>query len=173
LASQKGFWAQVLGVGDFYFELGVQVITVAMATKATNGGIMRLDELLGKVEKIRKLRGAKTNLAISGSDVKQAITKLAVLGNGFRLSKIGGEEYLISVPMELSSDQTMVLEIAGNDKSSSSRVTMEQLQRDLKWDDLRCERALTALAGAGMAWFDRVDKSYWFPSLMRLEGNER
>ena len=25
LASHKGFWAQLLGVGDFYYELGVQV----------------------------------------------------------------------------------------------------------------------------------------------------
>lgn len=25
LASNKGFWAQVLGVGDFYYELAVQV----------------------------------------------------------------------------------------------------------------------------------------------------
>lgn len=25
LASQKGFWAQMLGVGDFYYELSVQV----------------------------------------------------------------------------------------------------------------------------------------------------
>lgn len=25
LASNKGFWAQLLGVGDFYYELAVQV----------------------------------------------------------------------------------------------------------------------------------------------------
>ena len=28
LASSKGFWAQLLGVGDFYYELGVQIIEV-------------------------------------------------------------------------------------------------------------------------------------------------
>ena len=25
LASSKGFWSEMLGVGDFYYELGVQV----------------------------------------------------------------------------------------------------------------------------------------------------
>jgi ESCRT-II complex subunit VPS22 len=25
LASQKGFWAELLGFGDFYYELGVQI----------------------------------------------------------------------------------------------------------------------------------------------------
>jgi hypothetical protein len=28
LASNKGFWAEMLGVGDFYYELGVQIIEV-------------------------------------------------------------------------------------------------------------------------------------------------
>lgn len=28
LASNKGFWAELLGVGDFYYELGVQIIEV-------------------------------------------------------------------------------------------------------------------------------------------------
>ena len=28
LASSKGFWAQLLGVGDFYYELGVQIVEV-------------------------------------------------------------------------------------------------------------------------------------------------
>ena len=29
LASSKGFWAQLLGVGDFYYELGVQIVEVS------------------------------------------------------------------------------------------------------------------------------------------------
>ena len=30
LASSKGFWAQLLGVGDFYYELGVQIVEVTL-----------------------------------------------------------------------------------------------------------------------------------------------
>ena len=28
LASGKGFWSEMLGVGDFYYELGVQIVEV-------------------------------------------------------------------------------------------------------------------------------------------------
>ncbi|XP_014744873.1 PREDICTED: vacuolar-sorting protein SNF8 [Sturnus vulgaris] len=38
LASGKGFWAEMLGVGDFYYELGVQIIEVCLALKHRNGG---------------------------------------------------------------------------------------------------------------------------------------
>lgn len=34
----KGFWAEMLGVGDFYYELGVQIIEVCLALKHRNGG---------------------------------------------------------------------------------------------------------------------------------------
>lgn len=37
-AASKGFWAEKLGVGDFYYELGVQIIEVCMASSHTNGG---------------------------------------------------------------------------------------------------------------------------------------
>lgn len=33
LASNKGAWAQLLGFGDFYSELGVQVIEACLATR--------------------------------------------------------------------------------------------------------------------------------------------
>jgi EAP30/Vps36 family len=35
LASKKGFWSEVLGVGDFYYELSVQ-ITEGNTCKITN-----------------------------------------------------------------------------------------------------------------------------------------
>jgi len=44
LASGKGFWS-VLGIGDFYYELAVQIVEVCMATTYKNGGIIGLDEL--------------------------------------------------------------------------------------------------------------------------------
>jgi hypothetical protein len=33
LASSKGFWAEVLGVGDFYYELGIVIVQVALMWK--------------------------------------------------------------------------------------------------------------------------------------------
>lgn len=38
ITAGKGFWAEMLGVGDFYYELGVQIIEVCLATSHRNGG---------------------------------------------------------------------------------------------------------------------------------------
>lgn len=45
LASNKGVWAQLLGFGDFYYELGVQIVEACLATRAYNGGLMDLPAL--------------------------------------------------------------------------------------------------------------------------------
>ena len=56
LASKRGFWAQLLGVGDFYYELGVQIVEVCLRTRSSNGGLIDIDELK---QKLIKLRGPK------------------------------------------------------------------------------------------------------------------
>lgn len=53
LTSRKGIWAELLGVGDYYYELGVRIIEVCVATRSMNGGILSLKELL---EALRKRR---------------------------------------------------------------------------------------------------------------------
>ena len=35
----------MLGVGDFYYELGVQAVEICIATRPLNGGIIALSEL--------------------------------------------------------------------------------------------------------------------------------
>lgn len=39
-------WAEMLGFGDFYYELGVQIVEACWATRAVNGGLMELPVLL-------------------------------------------------------------------------------------------------------------------------------
>ena len=34
LVSNQSTWAQLLGLGDFYYELGVQVIEACLATRS-------------------------------------------------------------------------------------------------------------------------------------------
>lgn len=50
LASNKGMWAQLLGFGDFYYELGVQIVEACLATRAYNGGFMELGSLRNAVQ---------------------------------------------------------------------------------------------------------------------------
>jgi ESCRT-II complex subunit VPS22 len=133
LASGKGFWADILGVGDFYFELGVKIIQISVQTRAANGGIIGLDEVL------RRIRGSQNN--VSQEDLIRAVDKLAVLGGGFKLIKAGGggggtggggrgksntgyKYMIISVPVEINTDHEYVLSAASDEEVCIYFVTM-------------------------------------------------
>jgi len=134
LASSKGFWSDILGVGDFYFELGVKIINICVQTRLINGGIISLNELFKIIKKknsisssmliitknnnnINESNNTNTNYELSIYDIKKAIEKLMILGNGFKLVENSGNCLLISVPLELNIDHEYVLS-AGSDNDS-------------------------------------------------------
>lgn len=108
LASGKGFWS-VLGIGDFYYELGVQIVEVCLATNDMNGGLISLDELR---QRLIKARGkSQHHQEITIEDLLCASRKLKIFGNGFTVVPVGKGKYLVqSVPGELSMDHTAVLQ---------------------------------------------------------------
>lgn len=108
LASGKGFWS-VLGIGDFYYELGVQIVEVCLATNDQNGGLISLDEVR---QRLIKARGkSQHHQDITNDDLLSAVKKLKIFGNGFTVVPIGKGKYLVqSVPGELSMDHTAVLQ---------------------------------------------------------------
>jgi len=171
LASGKGFWSEMLGVGDFYYEIGVQIVEICMATSHRNGGLMALEELRERLIKSR-MRGKKSSqeTEISMDDLQRAIKKLKVLGNGFTVIPIvaaGGEtRFLVqSVPGELSKDHTTILTIA---EDSSGSVGVSKLkQSPYDWGVERSQRALDHLVKEGLAWVDDQggERLYWFPAL--------
>ncbi|KAF9912475.1 ESCRT-II subunit protein snf8 [Linnemannia zychae] len=80
LASSKGVWGELLGVGDFYYELGIQIIDVCLSTRALNGGLMELSEVKRRVERMRGLRNSKTsnnNNATYNTNTNSHINNLA------------------------------------------------------------------------------------------------
>lgn len=79
LASGKGFWS-VLGIGDFYYELSVQVVEVCLASNHKTGGLMELNEL-----RKRLIAARGTNIRhqeITNEDILMAAKKLKIFGNG-------------------------------------------------------------------------------------------
>lgn len=79
LASGKGFWS-VLGMSDFYYELGVQVVEVCLALNHINGGLMELGELR---KRLIAARGQKAiHQDITEEDILMAAKKLKIFGNG-------------------------------------------------------------------------------------------
>jgi ESCRT-II complex subunit VPS22 len=85
LASSKGFWASVLGIGDYYYSLSIQIVQVAMQTRKINGGIMPLTELLDILKEKMKSRNL---VRVTEEDCIRAVDKLACLGNGFRIVNV-------------------------------------------------------------------------------------
>ncbi|KAK4576201.1 hypothetical protein RGQ29_026946 [Quercus rubra] len=75
LASNKGFWAELLGIGDFYYELGVQIVEICLATRPHNGGLINLQELCILLRQRKSDREA-----VSEDDCLRAISKLKAQG---------------------------------------------------------------------------------------------
>lgn len=163
LASGKGFWS-VLGIGDFYYELAVQIVEVCLATNYKNGGLISLDELRTKL--IGARGKGKQHQEISKDDLLCAARKLKILGSGFTVVPVGKGRYMVqSVPGELSMDHTAVLQVAN---STQSCVSISVLKNQLKWEEDRCQKALDHMVSQGLAWIDLqnpVEKCYYFPSL--------
>lgn len=43
--QRQGMWAELLGFGDYYYELGVQILEACVASRPLNGGLMELGAL--------------------------------------------------------------------------------------------------------------------------------
>jgi ESCRT-II complex subunit VPS22 len=213
LASSKGFWTELLGIGDFYYELSVQIVEICMATRKTNGGLLRLSELLSRLKQRRGISAQSISeyaylrqvyldqfliqlfYRYHRDDVRVAIEKIACLGNGYRIIDIGSlqgsrekEKFLVSVPIELSTDHSHVLEaakvlyIASFNIISSSTYEMgfyccqgtafvckSGLVSSLRWTGERVDSVLQYLQQQGLVWIDNQtdtgEPQYWFPSL--------
>lgn len=159
LASNKGFWAELLGIGDFYYELGVQIVDVCLATRPDNGGLMDLEELRRAVAR----RRPAMREAISEDDCLRAIGKLKALGSGFEVYSVGKRRLVRSVPTELNKDHNVILEIA----QAKGYVSEEEVVAKAGWTSGRVLDALDALLKEGLAMVDDGDEAgarlFWFP----------
>lgn len=97
-------------------------------------------------------------------DVERAVSKLAVLGSGFKVVQVGGRRMVQSVPIELSQDHTQVL--ASCEDAGSTTVRAAQVK--LGWDAKRVETALAFLLRNEFAWVDEQggETAYWFVGMV-------
>ncbi|XP_055679617.1 vacuolar-sorting protein SNF8 [Lutzomyia longipalpis] len=161
LVSGKGFWS-ILGMGDFYYELAIQVIEVCLAANDDTGGLIELDDLK---KRLNASRGANKQ-AVTKDDILTATKKLKIFGNGFKVLPVGPSKYMIqSVPGELSLDTTAVLNAAAEEKDGS--ITLEVIIRKLEWTDFRAKQVMDKIIGDGLVWVDLQGDApaYFFPSL--------
>lgn len=115
----KGMWNDLLGLGDYYYELGVQIVDVCISTRDLNGGIMDMDELIKRIQRLRhgSQRAEAEPADISHDDIVRAIKTLEPLGCGYEVvnlstaSLTGRAKLVRSLPGALSLDSTLVLSI--------------------------------------------------------------
>ncbi|OTB07138.1 hypothetical protein M426DRAFT_83871 [Hypoxylon sp. CI-4A] len=161
-SAGNSLWAQLLGrsVNDFYFELAVRVVEVCGATRGENGGLIGVRELRDKVVRGR-MEGAPE---ITEDDVLRAVGTLKPLGSSYSVIRVGNKSYVRSVPKELNTDQSAVLEAV----QVLGYVTVSMLMANLRWARARAQTALDDLLGEGMLWVDKQadEWEYWSPGFM-------
>lgn len=165
LSSQRGFWSDLLGVGDFYYELGVQIADVCIRTRHRNGGLLEINALRAYLALVR----SKSAPAVSVDDIERAVGKLRVLGGGFTVRVLGQPpnelRVVQSVPLELNGDHAAALQLA---RDRGGRLTVAELAA-AGWDRARSEQTLEFLEREGMAWIDDGggQRAWYFPTLWK------
>lgn len=166
LACNKGVWAQLLGFGDFYYQLGVQITEACLAGRSMNGGLLDLRSLQRQVQ---RRRGSVAE-PISEDDLIRAISKLKVLGGGLGLVDIGATTYVRSVPGELNTDKNRVIEVA----QGVGYVSVDGVVGRTGWTEVRAKDVLHELLREGLCLLDTGDPSgrdlYWFPCVEAAGG---
>lgn len=161
-----GWWAEMLGLGDWQYELGVQIVDVCLNTRERNGGLIEMSELLRLVSKLRGVSGG----VITEDDVVQSIKTLKPLGAGYEVIDVGGGRKMVrSVVKELDEDQAVVLAVA---QEEYGRIVEDILVQKRGWTRERARAALeNMLLRDDLCWLDEQDeqsgKAYWVPSAMQ------
>jgi ESCRT-II complex subunit VPS22 len=162
-----GWWAEMLNLSDWQYELGVQIVDVCVSTRDRNGGLIEISELIRMVS---RLRGVDSDL-ITEDDIVRSIKTLQPLGAGYQVVDIGGKRMIRSVIKELDDDQTSILAIA---QENGGRVVADMLIQKRGWTRDRAGAALeNMLLRDGLCWLDEQDeeygRAYWVLSAMQWE----
>lgn len=169
LRSSANFWVKLLGVGDFYYELAIQIVEVFLSTSHRNGGIMPIEELLQRVlasRNVSKNANLRTTDSITAEDLLEAIKKLRVLGSNIRDIPSKGSYLIQATPAELNSDHVHITQVAHD---TEGYVSSSMLRDKLDWSDERIDKALKELVMEAIVWLDEQgpdgEPLYWFPGL--------
>lgn len=166
-----GWWAELVGMGDWTYELGVQIVDVCVGTRERNGGMIEMGELVRLLNKLRGIGEAGGEGAITEEDVLSSIRTLGPLGTGYEVVEIGRRKLVRSVVKELDADQAKVLEIAA---VSGGRIWGEFIAETTGWTIGRSRTVLeNMLMRDGLCWVDEQDTEassvYWVTSVIEWD----
>lgn len=89
---------------------------------------------------------------------------LEPLGSGFSVVTVGSKQMIRSIPKELNTDQSTVLEAI----QILGYVTCSMLEDNLGWEYARAETVIQDLLADSLVWVDAqaAEKEYWSPVIM-------
>lgn len=155
--------AKVIGgdVNDFYFELAVKVVDICRGSRGENGGLLGVEECQ---ERIKNGKGIGGGMNVTDDDILRAVKSLKPLGSGFSVTTVGRKQMIRSVPKELNTDQSKVLEAI----QVLGYITCSMLEDNLGWEHARAETVIEDLVGDSLVWVDMQapEKEYWSPAFM-------
>jgi ESCRT-II complex subunit VPS22 len=197
-AKMAGLWNHMLGLGDWQYELGIQIVDICVSTRHLNGGLIELQDLIKRIIRLRTGKDAEASSStarealISEDDILRSIKTLEPLGSGYEAISIGAKRFVRSVPKELDTDSTVVLAMLADSSSVALRdgqgipyVTLPSLLPAAPrlqaaglgaagksvWTEERAMAALQDIAtGAGMLWVDEGVYPVRYYSLGVAEG---
>ena len=119
---------------------------------------------------MRRQSGGDTNTLRSRDDILRAVGTLKPLGSSYAVIKVGSKPFIRSVPKELNTDQSAVLEAV----QVLGYITVSMLMINLNWTRPRSQTTIDDLIGESMLWVfqdDHAEAEYWSPGFM-LEGHD-
>jgi len=92
------------------------------------------------------------------------VKSLEPLGSGFSVVTVGSKQMIRSIPKELNTDQSTVLEAI----QILGYVTCSMLEDNLGWEYARAETVIQDLLADSLVWVDAQapEKEYWSPVAM-------
>ncbi len=101
---------------------------------------------------------------IASDDILRAVKSLQPLGSGFSIVDIGKQAMIRSIPKELNTDQSTVLEAV----QILGYVTVSMLHVNLDWETVRAQTVLDDLLADSLLWIDTQapETEYWTPMHM-------
>lgn len=101
---------------------------------------------------------------LPSDDILRAVTTLKPLGSSYSTITVGHKTYIRSIPKELNTDQSAVLEAA----QLLGYVSVSMLMLNLGWPRARAKTAIEDLVSESMLWVDKQSEEweYWNPGFM-------
>jgi len=179
-----GLWTEMLGLGETVYEISVQVVDICISTRGANGGMIELNELTARVDKMRGGGGGGGGGGVGIVDSGSGLARAAAgpgpgAGAGKNLPTIGGvSSYDVLNAIDLLKplhagytvvkvgEKTYVRSVPREldmDQSTiltlaattNGRLTRSGVKAQTGWNDVRTSRVLEdCVMREGMGWVD-------------------